>query len=138
MVSFYLNSNLRNIISGIVAKDANLREYESVRRDVVHRMLGKHVFLFAFKRMGTYAKNLSISSGVTVAPSKYIDFVLLIQQYFCLQQRPCQLDLEDVIRYQLSPYQKSPSENNFIVRKAQKMKLELVIEEGVAKNVASI
>lgn len=50
MVSFYVNSNLRNIISGIVAKDANVREYESVKRDIVHRTLGKNLFFIAFKR----------------------------------------------------------------------------------------
>lgn len=74
MVSFNINSNLRNIISGIVAKDANVREYESVRRDAVHKILGKQVF-FLLLREGGQQKNLSSSSAVAVAQCKYIDSV---------------------------------------------------------------
>jgi hypothetical protein len=45
IISYSPFSSLRNIVNGIVAKDdMNMHEYQSVRKDIIVRMIGQPVF----------------------------------------------------------------------------------------------
>lgn len=122
MLAFYCCRVFTNIIIGIVAKDdVNVHEYESVGRNVVHRILAQHIFSFTFKRMDK-AKTLSSSSAGMVAPGESIDPGLIFQRSL-LVSRTGQLDLQELIRCELSAYPTSLLLDNHILRKVDKPQL---------------
>ena len=120
--------SLRNIINGIVAKkDVNVYEYEDVGTNVVHYMIGQNIFSFAFKRTDK-VRTLNSSSAVTVAQGRSIDIGLLFQRFLVVSKTK-QLDLEEVMRYELSAYPTSLFEDIHTMRKADKPKLAHAIDE---------
>ena len=98
-------------------------------------MLGQPVFSFAFKRIDK-AKTMSSSYGVMISPGKIIDPGLLFQR-FLVVSRTGELDLEEVMKYELSAYPTSLFEYNHILRKADKPQLAHAIDEHY-NNQASI
>ncbi|KAG1659992.1 Ester hydrolase C11orf54 [Nymphon striatum] len=103
---FSSNPALRNIVNGIVARDdVEVREYDSVGKDIIVKMIGQPVFSFSFKRKDK-AMTLGNSSGVKVTGD---------------------LSLEEVMRYELSPYPPSLFDDKNILRKADKPQLAQAI-----------
>jgi hypothetical protein len=125
---FTADPSLRNIINGFVGKEeVNVYDYESVGKSIMHKMLGEPVFSFAFKKIYK-AKTMSSSSGVMVSPEKTIDSSLLFQR-FLVVSRTGELDLEEVMKYELSAYPTSLFEEKDILRKADKPQLAHAIDE---------
>ncbi|KAG1696934.1 Alpha-N-acetylgalactosaminidase [Nymphon striatum] len=123
---FSSNPALRNIVNGIVAiDDVNVHEYDSVGKDIIVKMIGQPVFSFSFKRKDK-AMTLGNSSGVKVSPDRTTDPSLLFQR-FLVVSRTGDLSLEEVMRYELSPYPPSLFEDKNILRKADKPQLAQAI-----------
>lgn len=104
-------------------------------RNVVHRMLGQHVFSFASERIDK-TKSLCSSSAVVVAPGKSIHPGLLFQ-HFLFVFWTGQLDLEEMMRCELSVYPTSLFEDIHILRKTYNPQLTHAISEHF-NNGASI
>ncbi|KAG1691496.1 hypothetical protein GQR58_007434 [Nymphon striatum] len=121
---FSSNPALRNIVNGI-GDDANMHEYDSVGKNLIVKMIGQPVFSFSFKRKDK-AMTLGNSSGVKVSLDRTIDPSLLFQR-FLVVSRTGNLSLEEVMRYELSPYPPSLFEDKNILRKADKPQLAQAI-----------
>ncbi|KAJ8023975.1 hypothetical protein HOLleu_36567 [Holothuria leucospilota] len=89
--------------------------------EIISRMIGQSFFSVSFKRKDK-AKIMGCSSAVKVAPDKSIDTNLLFQR-FLVVSRTGDLSLEDVMKYELSPFPPSLFEDNDILWKADKPKL---------------
>ena len=100
---FSQDPTLRNIVNGVVAdRDVNIHEFESVGRNIMDKMIGQSVFSIGFKRKDK-AKTLANISSVKVAPEKTIDPGLLFQHFLVVSKLGV-LSLEDVMKYELSPF----------------------------------
>ena len=48
---FSPDSSLRNVVTGVVAEDGvNVHDYDSVGRNIMHKMIGRPAFTFSFSR----------------------------------------------------------------------------------------
>ena len=100
---FSQDPTLRNIVNGVVADgDVNVHEFESVGRNIMDKMIGQSVFSIDFKRKDK-AKILANISSVKVAPERTIDPGLLFQRFLVVSKLGV-LSLEDVMKYELSPF----------------------------------
>ena len=102
---FSPDSSLRNVVTGVVAEDGvNVHDYDSVGRNIMHKMIGQPAFTFSFSRKDK-AITLGQKSSIKVA----------------LQTG--ELSLEEVMCYELSPFPPALFEAGNIFRKADKPQL---------------
>ena len=73
-------------MNGVVADgNVNVREFESVGRNIMDKMIGQSVFSIAFKRKDK-AKTLANISSVKVSPERTIDPGLLFQRFLVVSK----------------------------------------------------
>ena len=123
---FSSDPSLRNIINGLVARpDVNVHEYETIGGKIIEKMSGQPVFKFAFKRSDK-AKTLADVSAIKIAPDQAIDPALLFQR-FLVVSRTADLSLEEIMKYELSPFPPALFEAKGILRKPDKPQLAQAI-----------
>ena len=119
---FSPDSPLRNVVTGVVAEDGvNVHDYDSVGRNIMHKMIGQPAFTFSFSRKDK-AITLGQKSSIKVAPDRTIDSALLFQRFLIVSQTG-ELSLEEVMCYELSPFPPALFEAGNIFRKADKPQL---------------
>ena len=129
---FSQDPTLRNIVNGGVADgDVNVHEFESVGRNIMDKMIGQSVFSIAFKRKDN-AKTLANISSVKVSPERTIDPGLLFQRFLVVSKLGV-LSLEDVMKYELSPFPPVLFEARKVLRKPDKPQLANVITDYATK-----
>ncbi len=125
---FLPDPSLRNIVTGVVPEEGvNVHEYESVGHKIMHKMIGQPAFTFSFSRKDK-AITLGQTSAIRVAPDQTIDSALLFQRFLVVSQTG-ELALEEVMRYELSPFPPALFEARDIFRKADKPQLAHAICE---------
>ena len=113
---------LRNIITGISADtNVNVQNLFIVGKDVVTNMEGQAVFSYSHKRTNA-VKTLVSTTAVTVDKERGIDPALLFQRCIVVSQSG-DLCLEEVMKYELSPYPPSLFELKNLLRKPDKAPL---------------
>src|SRR4029434_788400 len=106
---------------GVVAKEVNVHEFETVGNEIIKKMIGKPVFGISFKRKDR-AKTLADDSTVKVAQDRTIDPALLFQR-FLIMSKTGQFSLEDVMSYERCTFPAALFEGKEIFRKANKPQL---------------
>jgi hypothetical protein len=110
---------LRNIITGINADDdVNVHDLFTVGRDTVSKMESQLIFSYSHKR-NTKVKTLASAKAVKVAEDRTIDPALLFQRFLVVSQSG-ELSLDEVMKYELSPYPPSLFEAKHQLRKPDK------------------
>ena len=113
---------LRNIITGINAgTNVNVQNLFIVGKDAVTNMEGQAVFSYSHKRTNA-VKTLASTRAVTVDKERGIDPALLFQRFIVVSQSG-DLCLEEVMKYELSPYPPSLFELKNLLRKPDKAPL---------------
>ena len=108
---FSQDPTLRNIVNGVVADgDVNVHEFESVGRNIIDKIIGQSVFSIAFKRKDKAKTLANISSG------------LLFQRVLVVSKLGV-LSLEDVMKYELSPFPPALFKERKVLRKPVKLQL---------------
>ena len=110
----------------------NVQNLLIVGKDAMTNMEGQAVFSYSHKR--TYAvKTLASTRSVTVDKERGIDPALLFQRFLMVSQSgdPC---LEDVMKYELSPYPPSLYEGNHLLRKPDKAPLLHAVRSHVTSS----
>ena len=93
-----------------MAEDAvNVHEYESVGCRIIHKMKGQPAFTISFSRKD--------KSTIKIAADRTIDYALLFQRFMVVSQTG-ELSLEEVMRYELSPFPPALFEARNVLRKA--------------------
>ena len=106
----------RNIITGINADtNVNVQNLFHRGKDAVTNMEGQAVLSSSHKRTNA-VKTLTSTRSVTIDKERGIDPALLFQIFLVVSQSgdPC---LEDVMKYELSPYSPSLYEGKNLLRK---------------------
>ena len=117
---------LRNIVNGVVADgNVNVHAFESVGRNIMDKMIGHSVFSIAFK-------TLAHISSVKVALERTIDPGLLFQRFLVVSKLGV-LSLEDVMKYELSPFPPALFEARKVLRKPDKPQLANAITDYATK-----
>lgn len=110
---------LRNIITGINADDdVNVHNLFTVGMDAVVKMGDQLIFSYSHKR-NSKVKTLASAKAVKVAEDRTIDPALLFQRFLVVSQSG-ELCLDDVMKYELSPYPPSLFEAKHRLRKPDK------------------
>ena len=126
---FSEDASLRNIITGINADDdVNVQDLFIVGREV-KQMEGQHVFEYSCRRKNK-VKTLASARSIKVRVDRVIDPALLFQRFLVVSQSG-DLCLEEVMKYELSPYPPSLFEGKYILRKPDKAKLLEAIRKHV-------
>ena len=113
---------LRNIITGIDADtNVNVQNLFIVGKDAVMNMEGQAVFSYSHKRTNA-VKTLASTRAVTVDKERGIDLALLFQRFLVVSQSG-DLYLEEVMKYELSPYPPSLFEGKNLLQKPDKAPL---------------
>ena len=121
---------LRNIITGINADtNVNFQYHFIVGKDAVTNMEGQAVFSYSHKRTNA-VKTLASTRAVTVDKERGMDPALLFQRFIVVSQSG-DLCLEEVIKYELSPYPPSLFELKNLLRKPDKATLLRVVRSHV-------
>ena len=132
---FSQESSLRNIITGVNAnKDVNVHDLFTEGYRIVKDMKGKTVFNFSYKRKWK-VKTLASSKSVLVANDTTLDPSLLFQRFIMVSQTG-DINLAEVMSYELSSYPLSLFEGKHILRKADKPQLADSIKHMVSSNSA--
>lgn len=119
-------------MNGVVAEgDVNVHEFESVGRNIMDKMIGQSVFSLSFKRKDK-AKTLANISSVKVTPERTIDPGLLFQRFLVVSQLGV-LSLEDIMKYELSPFPPALFEARKVLRKPDKPQLANAITDYATK-----
>ena len=125
---FSPDPSLRNVVTGVVAEEAvNVHEYEPVGCRIIHEMKGQPAFTFSFSRKDK-AVTLGQQSTIKIAPDRTIDYALLFQRFMVAYQTG-ELYLEEVMRYELSPFPRALFEARHVFRKADKPQLAHTIRD---------
>ena len=123
---FSPDSSLRNVVTGVVADEGvNVHEYKSVGCKIMQKMIGQPAFTFSFSRKDK-AITLGQTSAIKVAPDRTIDSALLFQRFLVVSQTG-ELSLEEVMRYELTPFPPALFEARNVFRKADKPQLAKAI-----------
>ena len=123
---FSPDSLLRNVVIGAVADDGvKMHEYKSVGCKIMQKMIGQPAFTFSFSRKDK-AITLGQTSAIKVAPDRTIDSALLFQRFLVVSQTG-ELSLEEVMRYELTPFPPALFEARNVFRKADKPQLAKAI-----------
>ena len=110
---------LRNIITGINADDnVNVHDLFTVGKDIVNKLEGHSIFTYSHKR-NMKVKTLASAKAVKVAEDRTIDPALLFQRFLVVSQTG-ELSLDEVMKYELSPYPPCIFEAKNQLRKADK------------------
>ena len=113
---------LRNIITGINADTSvNVQNLFIVDKDAVTNMEGQAVFSYSHKRTNA-VKTLASTRAVTVDKERGIYPALLFQRFLVVSQLG-DLCLEEVMKYELSPYPRTLFEAKNLLRKPDKAPL---------------
>ena len=119
----YTDDSLHNIVSGVEADDnVNVHEMRSLGQKIVNDMDNKDVFTYSFSRRDK-AKTMSEKSKVPCGDQagRPIDPALLFQRLLVIANAGTdKIELDDVMRYELSTFPPTLFENSFIPREAQK------------------
>ena len=117
---FSPDPSLRNVVTGIVVAEeaVNVHEYESVGCRIIRKIKGQPAFTFSFSR-NDKAATLGQQSTIKIAVDRTIDSALLLQWFMAVSQTG-ELSLEEVIRYELSPFPPAPFEPTHVFGKADK------------------
>lgn len=99
----------------------NVHEYESVGNKIMHKIIGQPAFTFSFSRKDK-AITLGQKSTIKIAPDQTIDSALLFQGFMIVSQTE-ELSLEEVMRYELSPFPPALFEATNVFQKADKPQL---------------
>ena len=118
---FSPESSLRNVVSVVAEDGVNVHDYDSVGRNIMHKMIGQPAFTFSFSRKDK-AITLGQKSSIKVAPDRTIDSALLFQHFLIVSQTG-EPSLEEVMCYELSPFPPALFEAGNIFRKADKPQL---------------
>ena len=102
-----------------MAEDAvNVHEYESVGCRIIHKMKGQPAFTISFSRKDK-AVTLGQQSTIKIAADRTIDSALLFQRFMVMSQTVTgELSLEEVMRYEISPFSPALFEAINVLRKA--------------------
>ena len=117
----YTDDSLHNIVSGVEADDnVNVHEMRSIGQKIVNDMDNKDVFTYSFSRRDK-AKTMSEKSKVPCGDQagRSIDPALLFQRLLVIAGTD-KIELDDVMRYELSTFPPTLFENSFMPREAQK------------------
>ena len=134
---FSQDQTLRNIVNGVVAEDdVNVHEFEAVGRNIMDKMIGQSVFSISFKRKDK-AKTFGNISLVKLTPERTIDPGLLFQRFLVVSQLGV-LSLEDILKYELSPFPPALFEARKVLRKPDKPQLANAITDYATKAVREI
>ena len=110
---------MRNIITGInAADDVNVQDLFIVGREVVKQMESQPVFEYSYRRKNKVT-TLASARFIKVTVDRVIDSALLFQRYLVVSQSG-DLCLEEVMKYEFSPYPPSLFEGKYILRKPDK------------------
>ena len=107
-----------------------MHENESVGCRIIHKMKGQPAFTFSFSRKDK-AVNLGQQSTIKIAADRTIDSALLFQRFMVVSQTG-ELSLEEVMRYELSPFPPTLFEARNVFRKADKPQLAHAIRDNVS------
>ena len=131
---FSPDSALRNVVTGVVAEEGvNVHEYESIGCKIVCKMIGQPAFTFSFSRKDK-AVTLGQKSAIKVVPDRTIDSALLFQRFLVVSQTG-ELSLEEVMRYELSPFPPALFEARNVFRKADKPQLAHAICDHASDSI---
>lgn len=123
-----MDPSLRNIVTGVVAKDdVNVDDFQSVVKKVIEKMTGQPVFTYTCKRKEK-AKTMGDASAIKVTADRTIDPALLFQRLLVIS-RAGDVSLEEALSYELSPFPPALFDANNIFRKADKPQLAKAIDE---------
>ena len=99
----------------------NVHEYESVGCRIIHMMKGQPAFTFSFSRKDK-AVTLGQQSTIKIAADRTTASALLFQRFMIVSQTG-ELSMEEVMRYELSPFPPALFEARNVFRKADKPQL---------------
>lgn len=124
------DKSLRNIITGVNAnEDVNVHDLFVIGNDIVKKMDKHSVFSYSHKR-SLKVKTLASSKAVKVADDRTIDPALLFQRFLVVSQTG-DLQLDEVMSYELCPYPMSLFEGKNILRAPDKPQLAEAIRNYV-------
>ena len=127
-INFSPDPSLRNVVTGVVAEEAvNVHEYEYVGCRIIHKMKGQSAFTFSFSRKDK-AVTIGQQSTIKIAAYRTIDSAFLFQRFMQVSQTG-ELSLEEVRRYELSPFPPALFEARHVLRKADKPQLAHAIRD---------
>ena len=116
---FSPDPSLRKVVTGVMAEEAvNVHENESIGCRIIHKMKGQPAFTFSFSKK-VKAVTLGQQSTINIAADRTIDCALLFQRFMVVSQTG-ELSLEEVMRYELSPFPSALFEARNVSRKADK------------------
>ena len=125
---FSPDPSLRNVDTGVVAEEAvNVHEYASLGCRIIHEMKRPPAFTVSFCRKDK-AVIIGQQSTIKMAADRTIDSALLFQRFVVVSQTG-ELSLEEVIRYELSPFPPALFEARHVFRKADKPQLAHAIRD---------
>ena len=128
---FSREASLHNIITGVNAnEEVNVHDMFTIGKETVVKMKGQAVFSYSYKR-NMKAKTLASASVVKVAEDRTINPVLLFQRFLVVSQTG-DLSLDEVMKFELSPYPTSLFEAKYLLRKADKSQLLDALKTQVA------
>ena len=127
---FSSDKSLRNIITGVNAnEDVNVQNLFAIGNDTVKMMDGQSVFSYTHKRSWK-VKTLASSMAVKVVEDRTIDPALLFQRFLVVSQTG-DLQLDEVMSYELCPYPTSLFEAKNTLRPPDKPQLAEAIRNHV-------
>jgi hypothetical protein len=126
---FSEETTLRNIITGINAdKDVNVLDLFDIGNTTIRKMEGQSVFQYSFKRKDK-VRTLATSRCIKVSKNHTIDPSLLFQRFLVVSQSG-ELNLDDIMRYELSPYPLSLFDEKYLMRKPNKAQLQEALSDS--------
>ena len=122
---FDCDTSLRNIITGVTTDPSvNVHELHSVGTEIINKMVGKPIYTYYAKRSDR-VKTLGSASAVTSAEKNTdIDPALLFQRMMTVATVG-DMNLADVLNYELCAYPPALFESRTLLRKADKPQLAL-------------
>ena len=113
---------MQNIVTGINAdKDVNVQDLFIVGRDTVKHMEGQSALSYSYKCKNK-VKTLAAARTIKVTGQQTIDSSLLFQRFLVVSESG-DLCLDDVMKYELSPYPPALFEEKYLLQKVDKAQL---------------
>ena len=128
--------SLHNIVTGEIAQESiNSEKYSEIGNNTIDTLIGKEIFNYTFSRSAK-VKNLGSKNVVKLKDEDTgIDTSLLFQRMVILSQRD-EVEVNDLIDYELCPYPPSLFESSAFLRKAEKSQLTKAIVTYVKNNAS--
>ena len=131
------DESLHNIITGVHAHESvNVHDMFTIGTDIVEKMDGQSIFSYSYHR-AMKVKPLGSVKAIKIAEDHTIDPALFFQRFLLVSQTG-ELQLEDVMTYELCPFPMSLFEMKNVMRQPDKPQLAEAIRNQATNECDNI